>query len=85
MYTLAMVFLQVKYTSSPLDFQFSQVACFAQWDACKHDISKSLKHACMMRPACLYLGQVCERSTPRTTIWSEDERHVEQTWNPPTA
>lgn len=76
-----MASLQVKYTSSPLGFQFSQVTCFAQWDASKHDISKSLKCAHMMRPACLYLGQDYERSMPQITYWSEDERHE----NPPTA
>lgn len=50
-----------------LDFQFSQMACFGQWNASRHNTSRSLKSTCMARPACLYLSQDHEKNMPR---WS---------------
>lgn len=84
-YTLGITLLWKKYTSFPLDFQLSQVSCFGQCDVSRHGANRSLKCACTTRPACLYLGQDHERACPRQQLVQEDERHVEQTWNPPTA
>lgn len=62
---------QMTYTSFPLDFQFSQVI-YLLWDASRHDVNRSLKCVCMMRPVCLYLGQDHEKSMLWTTSWSEE-------------
>lgn len=84
-YTLGITLLRKKYTSFPLDFQLSQVTCFGQRDVSRHSANRSLKCACTTRPACLYLGQDHERACPGQQLVQEDERHVEQTWNLPTA
>lgn len=63
-----------------LDFQFSQMACFGQWNASRHNTSRSLKSTCMARPACLYLSQDHEKNMLQMISWSKRMRDM---WNRP--
>lgn len=84
-YTVGITLLWMKYIPFPLDFQFSQVTCFGRVMLAGTVQTETWNVLVQLGLLACTLAKTMRRACPGQHVVQEDEGHVEQTQNPPTA